>query len=233
MALALNMEALVFYSPPTAATATVPVAGAATTVIPTFLAKPPTNSNLKIPPLTVSFPIKTTPQSSLFHISCFSSSLSRTVRAEATSTSTSWTAPLGKYDTGNDNRHWMVLVETPPQELTTKSQIIDYYVSKLQSVLGSEKDAQMCMYDASCDTHFGFCCEIDQETAHELANTPGVLSVKPDPDLDSTKKDYSFSKLESNSKLSPSSTLLFPPGTTKHWLVRMDRPAIGAIRKAQ
>ena len=34
----------------------------------------------------------------------------------------------------------------------------------------SEKDAQMCIYDASWDTHFGFCCDIDEETSHELAS---------------------------------------------------------------
>ncbi|GFP95825.1 dag protein chloroplastic [Phtheirospermum japonicum] len=129
------------------------------------------------------------------------------------------------------------LVEPPPQLLAPKSQIIDYYVSKIQRVLGSETDAQRCMYDASCDTHFGFCCDIDEETAHELASLPGVLSVKPDPDLDSTQKDYSSSKFElntkSNSPFFDGSTLLFPAGTTKRWLVQTDRPAIGAIRQAQ
>ena len=33
----------------------------------------------------------------------------------------------------------------------------------------SEKDAQMCIYDASWDTYFGFCCDIDEETSRELA----------------------------------------------------------------
>ena len=35
--------------------------------------------------------------------------------------------------------------------------------------LGSEKDAQMCIYDASWKTHFGFCCDVDEETSRELA----------------------------------------------------------------
>ncbi len=30
----------------------------------------------------------------------------------------------------------------------------------------SEKDAQMCIYDSSLDTHFGFCCDIVEETSH-------------------------------------------------------------------
>ncbi|KAI3458864.1 hypothetical protein Pfo_015527 [Paulownia fortunei] len=212
-----------------------PVAAALTTTIPTFLAKPPTNSHPKTLPLTVSFPTKTTPKNFFFPISSFSSSVLTTVRAETTSTSTSSTALFGKNSSSYDNRHWMVLVEAPPQEFTTKSQIIDYYVSKLESVLGSEKDAQMCIYDSSCDTHFGFCCDIDEEKAHELARMPGILSVKSDPDLDSTQKDYSYSKSELNTESSPfyGSTLLFPAGTTKRWLVRIDRPAIGVIRKAQ
>ena len=33
----------------------------------------------------------------------------------------------------------------------------------------SEKDAQICIYDASWDTYFGFCCDIDEETSRELA----------------------------------------------------------------
>lgn len=33
----------------------------------------------------------------------------------------------------------------------------------------SEKDAQMCIYDASWDTHFGFGCDIDHETSQKLA----------------------------------------------------------------
>lgn len=37
-------------------------------------------------------------------------------------------------------------------------------------VLNSEKDAQMCMYDSSCDTRFGFCCDIDEDASLELAS---------------------------------------------------------------
>jgi hypothetical protein len=37
-------------------------------------------------------------------------------------------------------------------------------------VLSSEIDAQMCIYDASCDTHFGFCCDIDEDASLELAS---------------------------------------------------------------
>lgn len=39
----------------------------------------------------------------------------------------------------------------------------------------SEKEAQMCLYDASWDTHFGFCCDIDEETSSQLASKLLVL----------------------------------------------------------
>lgn len=126
-------------------------------------------------------------------------------------------------------------MDKPPLEFSSKPQIIDYYVKTLEKVFGSEKEAQMCIYHASCDTHFGFCCDIDEESAHVLAGIPGVLFVKPDPDFDSMEKDYSYPKLELNSQSSssPRSTLLFPAGTTKYWLVQMERPAIGVMRKPQ
>ncbi|KAE8683218.1 Multiple organellar RNA editing factor 5 [Hibiscus syriacus] len=113
----------------------------------------------------------------------------------------------------------MVLMAKPPEGVDSKPQIIDYYVNTLETVLGSQKDAQMCIYDASCDTHFGFCCHIDEQASRELARLPEVLSVKPDPDYNSKQKDY-------NSQL-------FPAGNTKHWLVRMDKPGIGVVTKAQ
>jgi hypothetical protein len=36
--------------------------------------------------------------------------------------------------------------------------------------LSSEIDAQMCIYDACYDTHFGFCCDIDEDASLELAS---------------------------------------------------------------
>lgn len=41
--------------------------------------------------------------------------------------------------------------------------------------LNSEKDAQMCIYDASWDAPFGFCCDIDAETSRELSGLFLVL----------------------------------------------------------
>uniref|UniRef100_A0A2N9J2K9 MORF/ORRM1/DAG-like MORF domain-containing protein n=1 Tax=Fagus sylvatica TaxID=28930 RepID=A0A2N9J2K9_FAGSY len=101
----------------------------------------------------------------------------------------------------------MVLMEAPPHGVNSKPQVIDYYVKTLERVLGSEKDAQMCIYDASWDTHFGFCCDIDEETSHELAIICQAHRI--------------------------GSTLLFPVGNTKHWLVRLDKPGVGVVTKAQ
>lgn len=60
-----------------------------------------------------------------------------------------------------------------------------------------------------------------------VVGLPGILSVKPDEDFSSVKKDYRLSSVQSGS------TLLFPLGNTKHWLVRMDKPGIGVVTKAQ
>lgn len=38
-------------------------------------------------------------------------------------------------------------------------------------------DAQICIYDVSVDTHFGFCCDIDEETSRQLACEYFHLSV--------------------------------------------------------
>nr|GLL40125.1 uncharacterized protein LOC109176899 isoform X1 [Ipomoea trifida] len=170
------------------------------------------------------FPISHTCNPSNISLS-FSSSPKLGLRCRAIPTAIS--TPLAS-TTGH--QHWMVLMESPPQGLTSKPQIIDYYVRTLERVLGSEKDAQMCIYDASCDANFGFCCDIDEEAAHELAGLPGVLSVTPDRDYISKEKDYRL--LSSLSSVYTGSSLLFPAGTSKHWLVRTSRPDVGFIRKA-
>ena len=68
-----------------------------------------------------------------------------------------------------------------------------------------------------------------------LVGLQGVLSVRLDPDYSCLKKDYSSSIIQS-SYLSSSqigSTLLFPVGNIKHWLVRLDKPGVGVVTKAQ
>ncbi|XP_028768383.1 organelle RRM domain-containing protein 1, chloroplastic [Neltuma alba] len=152
----------------------------------------------------------------------------------AATSATTYT-PLASSTT--ENRHWIVIMEKPPQGVDSKQKVIDYYVKTLQRVIGSEEDAQMCIYDASWDAHYGFCCDIDEETSSQLARLPGVISVKPDPDFSSLEKDYIYrssnSQADNLSKLQTGVTLLFPAGNSKHWLVRMDKPGVGVVTKAQ
>ena len=68
-----------------------------------------------------------------------------------------------------------------------------------------------------------------------LVGLPGILSVRPDLDYSCVKRDYSSSIIQS-SYLSSSqigSTLLYPVGNTKHWLVQLDKPVVGVVTKAQ
>eukprot|EP00262_Sarcandra_glabra_P017382 TRINITY_DN5949_c0_g1_i1.p1 TRINITY_DN5949_c0_g1~~TRINITY_DN5949_c0_g1_i1.p1 ORF type:complete len:408 (-),score=74.50 TRINITY_DN5949_c0_g1_i1:577-1800(-) len=130
--------------------------------------------------------------------------------------------------------HWIVVVDKPSNGFTSKAEAVDYYVKTLARVLGSEKEAQMCIYDVSWQTHVGFCCDIDEETSRQLAGVPGVLSVRPDSDLGSIK-DYSFPNLllshESNSNTVTSQ--LSNGGNSNYWLVCMEKPAVEVVTKAQ
>ncbi|CAL1404349.1 unnamed protein product [Linum trigynum] len=156
---------------------------------------------------------------------CPSVSCSATASATLASTSSS---------SSNSNRNWMVLVERPPQGLASKPDIVNYFVNTLEMVLGSEKDAQMSIYHVCCDAaQFGFCCDIDKSESIELARLPGVLSVMPDPNSNSTKKTSALSAGLEDSFNPLTSMWLFPPGTSKHWLVRTTTPGIGVVTKAQ
>ncbi|TYH51091.1 hypothetical protein ES332_D10G250300v1 [Gossypium tomentosum] len=103
--------------------------------------------------------------------------------------------------------YWVVLMAKPPEGFTSKPQIIDYYVNTLGTVLGSEKDAQMCIYDASCDTHFGFCCHIDEQASRELSRVPGVLSVELDKNFESENKDYGGNNLQNSTSASETTSI--------------------------
>ncbi|CAN1833563.1 Organelle RRM domain-containing protein 1, chloroplastic [Linum perenne] len=155
----------------------------------------------------------------LLNLSSSSSTLSPPI-----SCTSSTSAPLASITTETSNRRrWLVLMDRPPQEVTSKAEIVNYFVKTLEIVLRSEKDAQMSIYNVSCgggDARFGFCCEIDENESAQLARVSGVLSVMPDPDYNSTEKGYDSSTMLSSS----SKWWLFPPGTTKHWLVRMSNP---------
>lgn len=120
-------------------------------------------------------------------------------------------------------------MKTPPQELQSKPDIIDYYVKILSSIMGSEKEAQTCIYNASWQTRFGFCCDIDDETRRKLVRLPQVLSIRPDLDVDSTEKNYSYGSLFGLS----GGTSLFSLGSSKYWIVRVDKPSVEIVSKAQ
>lgn len=126
-------------------------------------------------------------------------------------------------------------MDTPPKMLDSRPQIIDYYVKTLLTVLGSQKDAEMCIYDASCESHFGFCCDVDEEMAREIACLPGVLSVRPDPAFHSVRKDSSYYKVQPNAPSSSfnESSWLSPCNNLKHWLVRTEKPLVGVMDKPQ
>ncbi|ANM64634.1 RNA recognition motif domain [Arabidopsis suecica] len=123
------------------------------------------------------------------------------------------------------NSYWMVLLDKPPHWVSSKSAMVDYYVEILAKVLGNEKDAQVSIYDASFDTHFGFCCHIDEDASRQLASLPGVVSIRPEQDYSSEKKNYGIGSHKGVS--------LFDHGTVKHWMVRIDKPGVGIVTKAQ
>ena len=68
-----------------------------------------------------------------------------------------------------------------------------------------------------------------------VVGVPGVLAVRPDPDytLGSLRNDYSKNPPSYLSNQNVQSTMLFPLGSSKRWLVRMDKPGVGVVTKAQ
>ncbi|RZC82205.1 hypothetical protein C5167_044990 [Papaver somniferum] len=137
---------------------------------------------------------------------------------------------------GGQQCHWIVVMEKPLQiGIQSKSDVIDYYVKTLSRVLGSEKEAQMCIYNASWETRFGFCCDIDEAASSELSGLPEVLSVRPDLDFESAEKDYSLENVQLSgvSNLSAGISRLFVEGNSKYWLVRMEKPTVEVVTKAQ
>ncbi|XVE99071.1 hypothetical protein REPUB_Repub03eG0165300 [Reevesia pubescens] len=103
--------------------------------------------------------------------------------------------PAGK------TKHWLVRMEKPGVGVVTKAQMVDYYTQILTKVLGNEKDAQMCIYHVSWQSYFGFCCELDEECAQELAGVPGVRSVELDRNFESENKDYGGNNLQNSTNL--------------------------------
>ncbi|PIA45080.1 hypothetical protein AQUCO_01700550v1 [Aquilegia coerulea] len=188
---------------------------------------------ITIQPLKTSIHFRLTNFKNIFACKIISSSsssaVSSTIRATTSTTSDSHT--LTPFSSSSSN-HWMVILKKPQEGLQSKSEITDYYVKTLARVLGSEKEAQTCIYNVSWQTHFGFCCDIDEETRRELIRLPEILSIRPDRDVDSLEKNYSFSNLPLDS-LSSGTTQLFAERNSKYWLVRMDKPSVEVVTKAQ
>ncbi|CAN6482870.1 unnamed protein product [Victoria cruziana] len=97
---------------------------------------------------------------------------------------------ISHYLFGSNTKHWIVQMAKPGVAVVTRSQMVDYYAQTLSMVLGNEQDAQMCIYHISWQNKFGFCCELDEDTARDLAGVSGVLSVQLDANCESENKDY-------------------------------------------
>uniref|UniRef100_A0A0E0K4U9 Organelle RRM domain-containing protein 1, chloroplastic n=1 Tax=Oryza punctata TaxID=4537 RepID=A0A0E0K4U9_ORYPU len=134
---------------------------------------------------------------------------------------------------------WVVVMERPPAPAgggeVSRVEAVDYYVATLARVLGSQEEAQMRIYDASWDGSYKFCCEIDDEASGDLAKMPGVLAVRPDK-VDISEKDNHGSDLSaanlgnfSDAVSNHSSS----SGENEFWLVRMEKPGVEVVTKAQ
>lgn len=124
-------------------------------------------------------------------------------------------------------------MEKPPNaEASSRAEIVDYYVQTLTRVLSGEKEAQMCIYRASCEKEFFFCCDIDENSSRLLARVPGVISVSPDASMKTSIVNTSTAK---QSNLDTSASRFFPPvdGNCDCWLVKMKKPGVEVVTKAQ
>uniref|UniRef100_A0ACD5Z520 Uncharacterized protein n=1 Tax=Avena sativa TaxID=4498 RepID=A0ACD5Z520_AVESA len=148
-------------------------------------------------------------------------------------------SPLSYVSTNPRCSRWVVVMDDPPVPEgggeVSRAEAVDYYVATLARVLGSEQDAQMCIYDASWERSYEFCCEIDEEASKDLAKLPGVLDVRMVKG-DASEKD------NLSSTLSPANLASFSNAACNHfsssdksefWLVRMEKPAVEVVTKAQ
>ncbi|CAL5209132.1 unnamed protein product [Lathyrus oleraceus] len=141
------------------------------------------------------FPINNLSSSSFSSSSSSISCNSSFTRIAATNAQPSISQTDKLFPAGN-SKHWIVRMDKPAVGVVSKAQIVDHYAQILTKVTGNEKYAQMSLYHVSWKTNFGFCCEIDEDRAHELAGVPGVLSVQPDHNFDSENKNYEGRNLE-------------------------------------
>lgn len=127
-------------------------------------------------------------------------------------------------------------MERPPNaEVLSRAEVINYYVETLARVLPSEKEAQMCIYRASWESDFFFCCDIDEDSSRELAGIPGVMSVRPDKDIGTVAEDYSSTNPLLAHQNSNTRASRFSPSVRNcdFWLVKMEKPGVEVVTKAQ
>lgn len=86
--------------------------------------------NLKLPNSSYKTPHSIILSSSSSSSFSFCNYFSSRVFATSTATDTSFVS------SSTDNRHWIVIMEKPPQGVDSRKQVIDYYVQTLQGVLG-------------------------------------------------------------------------------------------------
>ncbi|XP_048535799.1 organelle RRM domain-containing protein 1, chloroplastic isoform X2 [Triticum urartu] len=147
-------------------------------------------------------------------------------------------SPLPASSTRPRCSRWVVVMDDPPEPEgggeVSRAEAVDYYVATLARVLGSEQEAQMCIYDASWDRNYEFCCEIDEEASKKLAKMPGVLAVrmvKGDvPEKDNLSSSLSPVNLGSFSDAACNNS---SSEKSEFWLVRMEKPGVEVVTKAQ
>lgn len=128
-------------------------------------------------------------------------------------------------------------MDTPPAAAggsgVSRAEAVDYYAATLAPVVGSEKEAQMRIYEASWDGTYEFRCEIDEDASKELAKMHGVLSVHPDMGNKSEKDNHSLSLSRANLVSISDGASTSSSGKNEFWLVRMEKPGVEVVTKAQ
>ncbi|XP_059663801.1 multiple organellar RNA editing factor 8, chloroplastic/mitochondrial-like [Cornus florida] len=109
---------------------------------------------------------------------------------------------LGDYDF----KHWLVVMDQPEEDDTSRDKIIDSYIKTLAMVVGSEEEARMKIYSVSTRHYYAFgsletctagpqaCWSfgalVSEELSYKIKDLPRVRHVLPYSYLDAKKKDY-------------------------------------------
>lgn len=85
--------------------------------------------------------------------------------------------------------HWLIHIQSPHGEFSTRQQVIDLCIRMLAEVVGSVDDAKKKIYTFWCKMPFGFGAAIDKETLIRLKALPDVVLALPDYAFDVKLKD--------------------------------------------